>query len=65
MEAAIAAFEYFDRGELGQILRDGLDVAFPAGAVADVEKRVPRDDVLEEMFLERLGKSPRDFAHPE
>ena len=65
VEAAIAGFGYFGRDELGQVLRDALEVAFPAGAVADVEEReqaVPRDDVLEDMFRQRLRESPRDFA---
>jgi hypothetical protein len=87
IESAMAGFEYFGRDEVGQVLREALEVAFPAGAVADVEVReqhmealdeasherleqldgayntlVPRDDVLEEMFRERLQASPRDFA---
>jgi Domain of unknown function (DUF4375) len=87
IESAMGGFGYFGRDELGQILREAQEVAFPAGAVADVElreehmealdeasyerleqlegaynARVPRDDVLEEMFRERLRASPRDFA---
>jgi len=87
IRSAMAGFEYFGRDELGQVLRDALEVAFPAGAIADTEVReqhmealdeashaqlevldgtynalVPRDDVLEEMFRERLQASPRDFA---
>ena len=87
VEAAIAGFGYFGRHELGQVLRDAVEVVFPAGAVADVEEReqvmealdeanyerleqleatynalAPRDDVLEDMFRQRLRESPRDFA---
>ena len=88
IEAAIAGFGYFGRNEIGQVLREALEVAFPAGAVADVEEReqhmlaldqatwerleqleraynalVPSDQVLEDMFRQRLRESPRDFAH--
>ena len=87
IESAVGGFGYFGRDELGQILREAQEVAFPAGAVADVELReehmealdeasyerleqlegaynalVPRDDILEEMFRERLQAAPRDFA---
>jgi hypothetical protein len=87
LESAIAGFGYFGRDGVGQVLREALEVAFPAGPVADVEVReehmealdgsswerleqlegayntlIPRDDVLEEMFRERLQASPRDFA---
>jgi hypothetical protein len=87
IESAIAGFGYFGRDELGQILREALEVAFPGGPIADVEVReehmlaldtssyerlehldsayntlVPQDEVLEQMFRERLQASPREFA---
>jgi Domain of unknown function (DUF4375) len=87
IESAIAGFGYFGRDAMGRVLREALEVAFPEGAVADVEVReqhmealdeasyerleqlegayntlVPHDDVLEEMFRERLRTAPRDFA---
>lgn len=34
--AAIAGFEYFGRGEIGRMLREAMEAAFPAGDVADV-----------------------------
>jgi hypothetical protein len=90
IEAAMAGFGYFGRPEIGHVLREALEVVFPAGAIGDIEERekhmevldeatyerlerlddaynalVPRDDVLEDMFRERLRTSPLDFAPPE
>jgi hypothetical protein len=45
---------YFGRDELGQVLRDALEVAFPAGAVADVEEREQVMEALDEASYERL-----------
>jgi hypothetical protein len=90
IRAAMAGFEYFRRDELGRVLREALEVAFPGGTPADTEAReqhmealsgathrrleqldsayntlVPHDDVLEEVFRERLQTSPGDFAPPQ
>jgi Domain of unknown function (DUF4375) len=54
IESAMAGFGYFGRDELGQILREALEVAFPGGPVADVEVREEHMLALDAASYERL-----------
>jgi hypothetical protein len=39
IEGAIRGFEYFGRHDVGDLLRQAMEVAFPAGAIADPDER--------------------------
>jgi Domain of unknown function (DUF4375) len=54
IDSAVAGFGYFGRDDLGQILREAVEAAFPAGAVADIEEREGHMEALDDASYERL-----------
>ena len=62
LRAGTSGFEYLGLGDVGDVLREAIETAFPAGPIADRDERQQHMVALRDETYERLDELDRAYS---